>query len=89
MKSPTRAGRKLLDVIEGFRSYLDVAEKDELELKHPPQKTPALFEKYLPYALALDVEHSWAERFAGTVAASSDGPSALQRQAGIARQRLE
>ncbi len=71
MKSPTRAGRKLLDVIEGFRSYLDVAEKDELELKHPPQKTPALFEKYLPYALALDVEHSWGERFASTIAASS------------------
>lgn len=25
--------------------------------------TPELFEKYLPFAIALDVEHDWAEQF--------------------------
>ena len=64
LKAPTRAGRRLLDRIEGFRMYLDVAEKDELNFKNPPEKTPELFETFLPYALALDVEHKWAERFA-------------------------
>lgn len=63
LKAPTRIGRRLLDEIEGFRLYLDVAEKDELELKHPPEKTPELFEAYLPYAFALGVEQRWAERF--------------------------
>jgi len=63
MKAPTRLGRKLLDEIEGFRLYLDVAEKDELALRNPPEKTPELFEAYLPYALALGVEQAWAERF--------------------------
>ena len=63
LKAPTGLGRRLLDRIEGFRLYLDVAEKDELELRHPPEKTPELFEAYLPYALALGVEQSWAERF--------------------------
>ena len=31
---------------------------------NPPEKTPELFEKYLPYALALDVEQQWSEQFA-------------------------
>lgn len=64
LKAPTRAGRRLLDKIEGFRLYLDVAEREELDLKHSPTKTSGLFEAYLPYALALDVEQQWAEQFA-------------------------
>jgi uncharacterized membrane protein len=64
MRAPTALGRQFLDKIEGFRLYLDVAEKDELALRHPPEKTPALFEAYLPYALALGVEQAWAEQFA-------------------------
>ena len=63
MRAHTPAGRRLLDRIEGFRLYLDVAEKDELNLKNPPQITPELFESFLPYALALGVEQRWAERF--------------------------
>jgi len=77
MKAPTRAGRNLLDAVEGFRLYLDVAEGDELALRNPPEKTPELFERYLPYAIALDVEDRWAERFASVLAsaaaAGSDG----------------
>jgi len=68
MKAPTRAGRKLLDQIEGFRQYLDVAEKDELKFKDAPPLTPKLFERYLPYAMALDVEDRWSERFARELA---------------------
>lgn len=68
LKAPTLAGRKLLDRVEGLRLYLDVAEKDELQLKHPPEKTPQLFERLLPYAMALDVEQRWAERFAAVFA---------------------
>ena len=64
LKAPTLAGRNLLDKFDGFKLYLSVAEKDELNFKHPPNKTPELFEKYLPYALALDVEQAWSEKFA-------------------------
>jgi uncharacterized membrane protein YgcG len=67
LKAPTLAGRRLLDKVEGFRMYLDVAEKDELNLRNPPQRTPELFERYLPFALALDVEQRWAEKFAGVL----------------------
>jgi uncharacterized membrane protein YgcG len=65
LKAPTRAGRRLLDQLEGFRQFLEVAERDEMNFRNPPKKTPELFERYLPYALALGVEQHWMERFAG------------------------
>ena len=63
MKRPTLRGRKLLDEIMGFEDYLDIAEKHEMELRNPPDKTPELFETYLPFALALGVDQSWSEKF--------------------------
>jgi uncharacterized membrane protein YgcG len=71
--SATREGRKIMDQIEGFRQYLDVAEEDRLEYLNPPKKTPELFEKFLPYAIALDCENSWAKRFTGVLAAAGVG----------------
>ncbi|MGQ9688002.1 MAG: DUF2207 domain-containing protein [Desulfobaccales bacterium] len=74
LKAPTMLGRKLMDQIDGFRLYLSTAEQDRLEVLHPPEKTPELFEKYLPYALALDVENEWSEQFAEVLAkAEVDG----------------
>lgn len=78
LKAPTHLGRKILDQIEGFRMYLSIAQKDRLEILHPPEKTPAHFEKYLPYALALDVEQQWCEQFAGVLDASDDPKGAYR-----------
>jgi hypothetical protein len=58
------SGRQLEDEIEGLRQYLGVAERDELARKKAPPKTPEEFSKFLPYAVALDVEKTWADRFA-------------------------
>ncbi len=52
-----------MDEMEGFREYLKVAEEERLNLENPPEKTPELFEKFLPYALALNVEQEWSEKF--------------------------
>ncbi len=76
LKAPTLAGRKLLDKIDGFKMYLSVAEKDRLNTINSPEKTPLLFEKYLPYALALDVENDWALQFASVINTSSIEKSA-------------
>lgn len=70
MKAPTRAGRKVLDVIAGFREYLSVAEEDRLNLENPPQRTPELFERFLPYALALGAEQKWSEKFDDVLSAA-------------------
>jgi uncharacterized membrane protein YgcG len=69
MRRPTVRGRKVLDEMLGFKDYLEVAEKDEMNLRNPPEKTPQLFEAYLPFALALGVEQAWAEKFADVLAA--------------------
>jgi uncharacterized membrane protein len=67
MKAPTESGRKLMDQIEGFRLYLGTAEENRLNSLHPPDQTPELFEKFLPYALALGVDQAWSESFARTL----------------------
>lgn len=63
IKAPTVMGRKSMDQIEGLRLYLEVAEKERFNLLNAPEKTPELFEKLLPYAIALDVENEWGEQF--------------------------
>jgi uncharacterized membrane protein YgcG len=73
LKAPTLSGRKIMDEIEGFKLYLSVAEQERLNMLNPPDKTPELFERYLPYALALDVEHEWSEQFADVLAAAAAG----------------
>jgi len=73
LKAPTLSGRKIMDQIEGFKLFLSVAEKERLDLLNPPEKTPQLFEKYLPYALALDVENQWSEQFAAVLARAGTG----------------
>ena len=69
--APTRDGRIVMDHIAGFRRYLGITEEHRLDTLHPPDKTPELFERYLPYAIALDVENHWAERFAGVLASAA------------------
>ncbi|MFP6657105.1 MAG: hypothetical protein VB853_02925, partial [Pirellulales bacterium] len=63
LKQPTVEGKRVMDEIEGFRMYLGAVEKEYLGRLHPPEQTPELFEKNLPYALALGVEQAWAEKF--------------------------
>ncbi|QNN66657.1 DUF2207 domain-containing protein [Sphingomonas lutea] len=70
--APTKEGRAVLDRIAGFKQYLSITEGERLDRMHPPEAdTPELFEKYLPYAVALGVENRWADRFAGVLAAAA------------------
>jgi uncharacterized membrane protein YgcG len=68
LKSYTLEGRKLVDKVAGFKMYLSITEKDRMNLLNPPDRTPEIFEKYLPFALALDVEQRWSEQFASVFA---------------------
>lgn len=63
MKAPTLFGRKEMDKIEGFKMFLKTAEESRLNAINTPEKTPQLFEEYLPYAIALDCENQWADKF--------------------------
>jgi uncharacterized membrane protein YgcG len=69
--APTKEGRAVLDHIAGFEQYLSITERERLDRMTAPEDTPQVFEKYLPYAIALGVENRWAERFAGVLAAAA------------------
>ena len=71
LKAPTMLGRKVLDRIEGFKTFLTATEVDRLSRLYPVERTPELFEKYLPYALALDVEQPWTEQFSDVLSRSA------------------
>ena len=61
MPVKTPKGVKLLGRVKGFEEFLLRAEKDRLERMNDKN----LFEKYLPYAIALGVSDRWAESFEG------------------------
>jgi hypothetical protein len=55
--------------------FLGAVDGDRLNRVIPPDKTPETFEKFLPCALALDLEQAWSERFSGELGAAGQGPS--------------
>jgi uncharacterized membrane protein len=63
MKAYNVEGRKMADYIEGFKMYLTTAEGLRFDKLNPPEKTLELYEKYLPFAIALGVENRWAAQF--------------------------
>lgn len=63
IKAPTKLGAQTAAELEGFKMYLATAEEHRLNLLTPPERTPELFEKLLPYAIALDVENEWGKKF--------------------------
>jgi uncharacterized membrane protein YgcG len=69
--APTKEGRVVLDRIAGFKQYLSITERERLDRMTAPQDTPEIFEKYLPYAIALGIENRWADRFAGVLEAAA------------------
>lgn len=63
LKAYTPAGRKMRDSIEGFRMFLATADEKRFDAMNPPEKSLALYEKYLPFAIALDCEVEWGNKF--------------------------
>ena len=75
IKAPTAAGRKLMDEIEGLKSYLSVADREDLARLPGPDAPPALdaarYERLLPFAVALEVEDAWTKKFTLAVGAAA------------------
>lgn len=62
MPSRTVRGTRELEKILGFREFLSRVEGDRLARM---VKTPEMFERFLPFAMALGVEDNWAKAFEG------------------------
>lgn len=78
MGAPTPLGRELMDGVEGFRTYMTLAERDRMNLMGVPTMSPSHYETLLPYAVALGVEKPWSDSFERwlTVAAAAGAGSA-------------
>jgi len=76
MTAKTVKGGRTQVAILGFQEFMNRVDKDRLQ-----RMPPDTFEKYLPYAMALGVEHHWAQAFAGIV---KDPPSWYAAPAGYA-----
>jgi uncharacterized membrane protein YgcG len=78
LQQPTALGERYWEEIEGFRQFLEEVDEDRLNRMNPPTKTPELFERMLPYALALDCELAWAKKFESVLAMAATAQSGGQ-----------
>lgn len=60
MPARTQRGARTLERALGFEEFLDRVDADRMQRVI---RTPELFEKYLPYAMALNVDRTWARAF--------------------------
>jgi hypothetical protein len=63
LRTPTEAGRRLLDKLEGFRLFLTEVDRVSMDQGNAPSEHAGMYEKYLPYAVALELEQAWSNRF--------------------------
>ncbi len=63
IKAYSAEGRIMANKISGFKMYMETTEKNILDNLNPPEENIQLFEKYLPYAIALGIENKWSEKF--------------------------
>ena len=63
IKRPGERKLHFQSLIEGMKMYIDTAEEKQLQYFNPPQVTPEVFETLLPYAIVLDMEEIWGEKF--------------------------
>lgn len=65
LKNWTDEGLKLKAQIDGFKMFLNATQEEFLKIVgSTPEQNPELYEKYLPYAMALGVEKNWNAKFA-------------------------
>ncbi len=76
MTCKTIKGGRTRVAILGFQEFMNRVDADRLKVM-----PPTTFEKFLPYAMALGVEHQWAQAFAGIV---KDPPSWYTASGGYA-----
>ena len=62
MPARTLTGARVFEKVLGFEQFLGRVESDRIERI---VKTPEMFEKFLPYAMALHCEKKWVAAFAG------------------------
>jgi len=69
MPRKTRGGVRALEEVLGLARYIRLAEVDRIEFHNAPEKSPQVFERLLPYAIALNLTRIWTDQFKGLLTA--------------------
>jgi uncharacterized membrane protein len=69
MPAHTEQGARAMEGVLGFEDFLDHVESDRFNRMI---KTPQMFEKFLPFAMALGVEKNWSKAFQGIMTQPPD-----------------
>jgi len=77
LRAPTVQGRRVMDQIDGFKMYINTAEKERLNLINEPPMTIERFESILPFAIALDIEKPWSHYFQSELARNAVAGAAV------------
>jgi len=64
MRAPTSRGLMVLQQLAGFREFLVRVEQDRLDRVNTPEQRAELMDRFLPYAIALNVREGWGDRMA-------------------------
>lgn len=67
IERPSKEKLQMQADIEGLKMYISLAEEKQMQYFNPPKVTPELFEKLLPYAIALKTEKVWGDKFEKTL----------------------
>jgi predicted membrane protein DUF2207 len=71
LKRKTKQGRELVDQIAGFRQFLEKVEQDRMNRLNPAGGTPEELDRWIPYAIALEVKEAWGDHLAQTFLATA------------------
>jgi len=72
MPRKTNKGIEALRDVLGLSEYIHRAEVKQMEFHDAPEKNPTLFEKLLPYAMALNLTSIWTKQFEGVMTQPPD-----------------
>ena len=64
MRAPTPHGLLILQQLAGFREFLTRVEQDPLDRVNTPEQRAELMNRFLPYAIALNVREGWGDKMA-------------------------
>ena len=64
MRAPTDRGLAALRQLAGFREFLVRVEQDRLDRANTPAQRAELMNRFLPYAIALNVREGWGDQMA-------------------------
>jgi len=71
LKRKSPLGRQVSDQIAGFRQFLEKVDRDKLDRLNPAGSAQEDLDRYLPYAIALEVKEAWGDHLSQSFLAST------------------